>query len=88
MEILRTTHCAASRRFACPHHRRRLRIPLPAHDRQLLGRIELPAATAAASHMLVHIPAEQHHQRHKVVIRQLHEEREVGRITWLLLPKP
>jgi hypothetical protein len=69
-----------------PDNRRRLRIPLPPQRRQLLGRIALPAATAAASHMLVHIPAERHLKTHKVVIRQLHGEREVGRITWLLLP--
>jgi hypothetical protein len=73
---------------ADPENRRRLRIPLPAHGRQALGQIELPAGTAAASHLLVHIPARQHQQPAKVVIRQLYLEREVGRITWLLLPRP
>ncbi len=70
-----------------PEYRRRLRIPLPRDGHQTLGRIELPAGTAAASHMLVHIPEERHEKPYKVVIRQLYEEREVGRITWLLLPK-
>lgn len=70
-----------------PHNRRRVRVPLPARGHHTVGRIELPAGTAAASHMLVHIPAELHHQPYKVVIRQLYEEREVGRITWLLEPK-
>ena len=69
-----------------PDDHRRLRIPLKPNGPHSLGRIELPAGTAARSHLLVHIPFELHHKPHKVVIRQLHNEREVGRITWLLLP--
>jgi hypothetical protein len=68
-------------------NRRRLRIPLLSHGRQSLGRIELAAGTAAASHMLVQIPEHRHQQPHKVVIRQLCDDREVGRITWVLLPR-
>jgi len=70
-----------------PRQPQRLRIPLSAEGHHVLGRIELPAGTAAASHLLVHIPVERHHQPYKVMIRQLYEQREVGRITWLLLPK-
>jgi len=66
--------------------RRKLRVPLHAHGTQHLGEIELPINTAALSHMLVHIPTERHVQSHKVIIRQLHGKREVGRITWLFLP--
>ena len=66
--------------------RRRLRIALHPNGRQPLARIHLPAATAAASHMLVHIPTARHQKPHRVVIRQLYEDREVGRITWLLMP--
>ena len=69
-----------------PDNRRRVRVPLHAHGTQHLGEIELPINTAAVSQMLVQIPAERHHQPHKVVIRQLHGKREVGRITWLFLP--
>lgn len=69
-----------------PKNPRRLRIPLPARGRKPLGSIELPAAAAAASDMLVHIPPEQHRQTHRVFVRQLYEGREVGRITWLLRP--
>ena len=65
----------------------RHRITLPPSARHELGRIELPANTAAASHMLVHIPEERHHKEHRVVIRQLFEGREVGRITWLVRPR-
>lgn len=69
-----------------PENPRRLRVPLPARGRKSLGSIELPAAATAASHLLVHIPPERHRQTHQVVVRQLHEGREVGRITWLLQP--
>lgn len=65
-----------------PHERLRLR---PAGTQQL-GQIELPANTAAASHMLVHIPAERHVAPHRVVVRQLFGEREAGRITWRIFP--
>ncbi len=70
-----------------PGSRRRVRIPLHANGRHELGQIELPAGTAAASHLLVHIPEERHHHPHKVVVRQLYEGREAGRITWLILPR-
>jgi hypothetical protein len=69
-----------------PDNRRRLRLPLHPHRTQHLGEIELLANTAAASHMLVHIPAEYHVRPYKIIIRQLYGEREVGRITWLMLP--
>ncbi len=52
-----------------------------------LGHIELPAGTAVASHMLVHIPAGRRVEPHKIFIRQMYREREVGRITWLMLPR-
>jgi hypothetical protein len=68
-------------------NRQRLRIALTPHGRQALGHIELPAGTAAASYMLVHIPAERHIKPLKVIVRQLYREREVGRITWLMLPR-
>jgi hypothetical protein len=69
-----------------PDNRRRLRLPLHPQRTQHLGEIELPVNTAAISHMLVHIPADCHVRSHKVVIRQLYRGREVGRITWLLVP--
>jgi hypothetical protein len=70
-----------------PENRRRLRIPVSRFGRQSLGRVELPAGTTAASHMLIQIPENQHKEPLKIYIRQLYEGREVGRITWLLLPK-
>jgi hypothetical protein len=69
-----------------PDDRRRVRLPLHAHSPQRLGQIELRAKTAPASHLLVHIP-EQHRDRpYQVAIRQLYAGREVGRITWRLVP--
>ena len=67
-------------------HHRRLRIAVTADREHKLGRIALPAETAVRSHLLVHVPLERHAKPYRVVIRQLHGQREVGRITWLLLP--
>jgi hypothetical protein len=65
---------------------RRLRVPLPANRAHMLGEIKLPAHTAAASHLLVHIPPELHDRPYDVAIRQLYKGQEVGRITWRLVP--
>lgn len=70
-----------------PREGQRLRLSLHPQRTHHLGEIELPAQTAEASHMLVNIPAHRHVRPHKIIIRQLYEEREVGRITWLLLPR-
>jgi len=69
-----------------PKNPRRARISIPPSGNHNLGAIELPARTAAASHLLVHIPPEHHRQTHRVIIRQLYKNREIGRITWLLEP--
>jgi hypothetical protein len=71
-----------------PHLRRRLRIPVPHNGRCTLGSIGLPNGTAAPSHLLIDIPNDRRQKPHRVVIRQLYENREVGRITWLLMPMP
>ena len=70
-----------------PDNRHRLRIPVSPSGTHALGTVQLPGRTAAASHMLVHIPPERHRKPHKVIIRQLYKGREAGRITWVLLPK-
>lgn len=69
-----------------PDSRRRLRIHLSAHGLHRLGEIELKAGTAAASHLLVHVPSALRHHAHDVAIRQLYAGREVGRITWRIVP--
>jgi serine protease len=69
-----------------PNERQWLRLWLNARGTHPLREIELPTNTTAASHMLVHVPAERHVAPHRVVVRQLYGQREVGRITWLILP--
>lgn len=69
-----------------PKHPRRLRIALPPSGSHNLGSIDLPAGTAAASHVLVEIPRERHLESHRVSIRQLYKNREIGRITWVFEP--
>lgn len=71
-----------------PASRQRVRLALEPRGRQHLGEIELPAGTKASSHMLVHIPPESRHRSYEVAIAQLYNGREVGRITWLLVPPP
>ena len=68
-----------------PNNPLRARIPLQTSRPQLLGTIELPPNIAAASHLLVKIPAEWRNQPFEVAIRQMYEGREVGRITWKLV---
>jgi len=69
-----------------PRDKRRARIKLDPHRSQPLGQIELRAMTASPSHLLVHIPPDERDKIHEIAIRQLYEGREVGRITWRLLP--
>jgi hypothetical protein len=70
-----------------PEEGRRAHIPLAPRGRHALGRIELPAETSAASHLLVHIPRESWVEPQKIIVRQLYREREVGRVTWLITPR-
>ena len=69
-----------------PEEGRRVHIPVAPRGRHALGRIELPVGTSAASHLLVHIPPESCAEPQKIVVRQLYREREVGRVTWLIMP--
>jgi hypothetical protein len=70
-----------------PKNPRRARIVLESSRSHRLGDVELPRKTAAPSHLLVNIPAEKHTQPFDVAIRQLYGGREVGRITWRLVPE-
>ena len=51
-----------------------------------LGQIELPAAAALPSHLLLHIPPHPDDGPCEIAIRQLYAGMEVGRITWRLVP--
>ena len=70
-----------------PDDRRRVRIPLHPSGSQPVGQIELRAGTRVASHLLVHIPDQHRNRPYEVALRQLYAGREVGRITWRLVPK-
>ena len=70
-----------------PEEGRRVHIPVAPRGRHALGRIELPVGTSAASHLLVHIPRQSCVEPQKIIVRQLYREREVGRVTWLIMPR-
>jgi hypothetical protein len=70
----------------CKDDRRRLRIRLSSHGSHDLGKIELPANTKVHSHLLVDIPVKLHTKPCEIAIRQLYNGREVGRVTWRLVP--
>jgi len=72
---------------ADPDDRHRARIFVAPHGTHHLGQIELPAETAAPSHLLVSVPAAQRKRTYEVAIRQTWREREVGRITWRFSPR-
>jgi hypothetical protein len=87
-EAFRPVHPASDEDAeAEPGNPRRLRLPLNPGGLHSLGRIELPAGTVAASHLLVRIPEAAHREPVRIIIRQLYGEREVGRITWILRPR-
>jgi hypothetical protein len=69
-----------------PANPARLRIPLPVARTHTLAEIRLPAHTAAPSHLFAYIPPEAHDRPFDVAIRQLYRRKEVGRITWRLMP--
>jgi hypothetical protein len=71
---------------ADPDDRPRLRVTLESRGATPLGTIELKADARAASHLLVRVPGEDRHSSFEVAIRQLYQGREVGRITWRLVP--
>jgi len=73
---------------ADPGDRRRARILLDPHGRSLLGALHLDAGGAIVSHLLVHMPDEYSKRPHQVSVRQTYREKEIGRITWLLVPPP
>ena len=66
---------------------RMVRLGLDPYGRHVLGQVDLPAGTTAISYLRVHIPAESHERAVDITIRQLYADREVGRITWRLVPE-
>ena len=66
---------------------RTVRLRLDPHGHHVLGQVDLPAGTAAVSHLRARIPAERRQRPAEIAIRQLYGDREVGRITWRLVPQ-
>lgn len=60
---------------------------LKPHGVQRIGELLFPARMAEAARLLVNIPKKMRDNEYDVVVRQTHEGREVGRITWRLTPK-
>jgi hypothetical protein len=71
---------------ADPKNPRRVRIPIPTNRSHPLGQVELATAAALPSHILVHIPTHLHDGLCEIAVRQIYEGKEVGRITWHLVP--
>jgi hypothetical protein len=53
----------------------------------LLGEALFPAKSAAELRLLVHIPRAFQREEYEIGVRQLWERREVGRVTWRLVPR-
>jgi len=67
--------------------RRKVRLHLDPHGRHVLGQVDLTAGAAAVSTLRVHIPGDQRGRVGNIAIRQLYAGREVGRVTWRIVPE-
>ncbi len=70
-----------------PGDRRVLRIRVDPSGCHALGQVELPAGAAAESHLLVHVPVRRRDWTYDVAVRQIYEGKEIGRVTWRLVPE-
>lgn len=61
-------------------------VPVNAQGRRALGEALFPAKSRAELKLLVDIPEELRKNEYEVLVRQLHESEEVGRVTWRLVP--
>jgi hypothetical protein len=63
------------------------RLVLEPHRQGRYGPLELPAKTLASCQLQVQLSDDRQERPLQVAIRQLYKSREVGRITWRLVPK-
>jgi hypothetical protein len=63
-----------------------VRIPLNPYGLRSLGTMLFTARSRAKLRLQVHIPEERRRMPYEVFVRQMHRNREVGRITWRLAP--
>lgn len=66
--------------------RRRVRVKLPPTGHHRLAPVELPASAQLETRLLIRLPAADRYRPHQIAVKQLHAGREVGRITWQLVP--
>ncbi|MBW4671278.1 MAG: S8 family serine peptidase [Cyanomargarita calcarea GSE-NOS-MK-12-04C] len=62
-------------------------IPINPQGRTRFGEVLFPAKSRTPLRLLIHIPKEYRKQAYQVVVRQLWEREEVGRVTWQLQPE-
>ena len=62
-----------------------VRVPVPAAGVHRIDEMALPAKEAARFRLLVDLPEKRRENEYELAVRQLHEEEEVGRVTWRLL---
>ncbi len=67
---------------------RRDRARLPAKPRGAVTlRVRFPAKSKARGKLLIYIPKEKRDDEYEVFVRQLYRGKEVGRVTWRLVPR-
>jgi len=62
------------------------RLPVNPHGEFTLGEFFFPARFRARLRLLVQLPKEAHKEEYELFVRQLFEGKEVGRVTWRLIP--
>lgn len=62
-------------------------IPVNPHGRMRFGEVLFPAKSRTALRLLVRIPEEHRRQIYQILVRQIWEGEEVGRVTWQLQPR-
>ena len=68
--------------------RKRDKARLPAKPQGAVKlRVRFPAKSKARARLLIHIPDEKRDDEYEVFVRQLYRKKEVGRVTWRLVPQ-
>jgi hypothetical protein len=62
------------------------RIPVRPSGQFLLPKVVFPAKSRTRMRLLAAIPPELRKERYQLAVRQLWEQQEVGRVTWVLAP--
>lgn len=68
-----------------PDEEGKVQIPIESHGSHLLAEVVLEQDAHVPVSLLVNIPAEQREKESRISVRQVWEDKEVGRMTWLLV---